>query len=154
MTTESDIQTYVCRLQPDAMLRVSDVGFVSNVPCAEALARLGNALTRGVPHEQVWCVLLNNRFDLLGVVRVSEGGLHGAAMKPSDVLRPALCGGASAFALIHNHPSGDPTPSDADREMTKRVYDAAEVVGLDLVDHVVVTRNDNRWHSMGPQGDL
>lgn len=153
MGTESSIQTYVCRLQPDAVLRVSDVDFVTVVRCTESLARIGTALTRGVPHEQVWCVMLNAKNDLIGVIRLAEGGLHGCALKHSDVLRPVLCAGAAAFALIHNHPSGDPTPSAEDREMTRALNRAADAVGLLFLDHVVVTRNPGQWHSMGCGGD-
>lgn len=148
MKEKKDIQTYVCRLVPDTVLRVADVGFVSNIPSAEQLARIGTALTRGVPHEQVWCVLLNAKHDLIGVIRLAEGGLHGCALRPSDVLRPVLCSDASAFCLIHNHPSGDPTPSEADVEMTRLVKKAAEIVGVYMLDHVVVTRSEFNFHSM------
>jgi DNA repair protein RadC len=150
---EGTIQTYVCRLQPDAVLRVSNVDFTRTVRCAESLARIGTALTRGVPHEQVWCVMLDAKNELIGVIRLAEGGLHGCALRPSDVLRPVLCAGASAFALIHNHPGGDPTPSEADRAMTRSIQDAAVTVGLIFLDHVVVTRNVGKWHSMGASGD-
>lgn len=150
---EGTIQTYVCRLQPDAVLRVSDVGYQTVVHCAETLARIGTALTRGVPHEQVWCVMLDAKNELMGVIRLAEGGLHGCALRPSDVLRPVLCAGASGFCLIHNHPSGDPRPSNADREMTRCIQAAAETVGLYFLDHVVVTRNAGKWHSMGASGD-
>lgn len=148
MSDPIDIQTYVCRLVPDVVLRVADVGFISNVPSAEQLARIGTTLTRGVPHEQVWCVLLNAKNDLLGVIRIGEGGLHGCALRPSDVLRPVLCSDASAFCLIHNHPSGDPTPSQSDLEMTSHLKKAAELVGVHLLDHVVVTRSEFKFHSM------
>ncbi len=150
---EGTIQTYVCRLQPDAVLRVSDVDFLRTVHCAESLARIGTALTRGVPHEQVWCVMIDAKNELIGVIRLAEGGLHGCALRPSDVLRPVLCAGASGFALIHNHPSGDPRPSQDDRKMTRSIHAAAETVGIYFLDHVVVTRNAGKWHSMGPEGD-
>lgn len=151
--TDGKIQTYVCRLQKDRVLRVSDVGGTV-VYDAEAAARIGHALTRKVPHEQVWAVLLSNKHEIWGVVRLGEGGVHGCALKPSDVLRPLLCSGASAFVLIHNHPSGDPSPSDSDREMTAKLYQACRVVGVDLLDHVIVTRDWTRWHAMGPTGEL
>lgn len=148
------IQTYVCRLKRDRVWKVSDVGGVVFVINAHQLARVGHALTVDVPHEQVWCVMVDAKHGFSGAIKVSEGGLHGCALKPSDVLRPVLCAGASGFALIHNHPSGDPTPSQADREMTELLERAAGVVGLSFLDHVVVTRAAGVWHSMGPAGDL
>lgn len=152
--TDGKIQTYVCRLQKDRVLRVSDVGGHSAVHDAEASARVGHALTCKLPHEQVWAILLSNAHEIWGTIRIGEGGLNGCAIRPSDVLRPVLCSGVSAFVLIHNHPSGDPTPSAADREMTAHLYRACEVVGVALLDHVIVTRDFTRWHAMGPTGEL
>ena len=57
---------------------------------------------------------------------------------PRDVLRPALLHSAWGFILVHNHPSGDPSPSDADLRMTRRVREAAEVVGIQFVDHLII----------------
>jgi DNA repair protein RadC len=96
----------------------------------------------------VWLVLLNAKNDVTGVIKVSEGGLHGAALRPSDVFRPVLVAGADGFAMLHNHPSGDPTPSAADVNMTKLIVNGAQAVGLFFVDHVVVTRDVKCFASM------
>ena len=111
-------------------------------------ARIGSALVRGVPHEQVWCLMLNGKNNLLGVVRLAEGGVHGAGRVPSDVLRPVLVAGASAFVLVHNHPSGDPTPSAADVELTRKIYGVCEPMGIYFLDHIVVTQDPNVWRSL------
>lgn len=91
-------------------------------------------------HEEVWLLTLDGRNGLRGAHRVAMGGLHGCALLPRDVLRPALRDGASAMVLLHNHPSGDPTPSLDDLRMTRALADAARVVGVTLLDHVVVAR--------------
>ena len=122
------------------MLRVSDIGGELRISCAEQLARVGAALTRDLAHEQVWLILLSARNEIRGAIRLSEGGVHGTALRPVDVLRPVIVAGETAFALIHNHPSGDPMPSVADVDMTRKLIEAAEVVGLTLIDHVVVVR--------------
>jgi DNA repair protein RadC len=70
--------------------------------------------------------------------RVAEGGLHGCAVDPRDILRAALREAASAFVLVHNHPSGDPAPSDEDISLTNMVARAGAVLGTPLVDHVIV----------------
>jgi DNA repair protein RadC len=57
---------------------------------------------------------------------------------PRDVLRPALVHAAWGFILVHNHPSGDPTPSDADFRMTRRIREAADVIGIKFLDHVII----------------
>ncbi|HET9957312.1 MAG TPA: DNA repair protein RadC [Polyangiaceae bacterium] len=91
-------------------------------------------------HEEVWLLMLDAKNGLRSVRRISQGGSHACALTARDILRPALRDGASAIVLIHNHPSGDPTPSPEDVEMTKNVMAACDVVGLALFDHVVVAR--------------
>jgi DNA repair protein RadC len=91
-------------------------------------------------HEEVWLLTLDGRNGLLGTTRIAQGGLHGCALTARDVLRPALRDGGSAIVVIHNHPSGDPTPSPDDIRMTEALAVACDVVGLELLDHVVVAR--------------
>jgi DNA repair protein RadC len=148
MDEKKTIQRYEVRLRKAGLLRLSDVAGCERVTCADELARVGHRLTCDVPHEQVWIVLLNGKNELRGVVRVAEGGMHGAACTPSDILRPVLLGGASGFGMIHNHPSGDPTPSAADLQLTRTLVEASSTLGLCLVDHVVVTQHPQRWVSM------
>ena len=76
-------------------------------------------------HEEVWLLLLDGSNGLKSTARIAQGGLHGCALTPRDVLRPALRDGASAMVLVHNHPSGDPTPSLEDLEMTHAVASAS-----------------------------
>lgn len=83
-------------------------------------------------------VMLDGRNRVIGMSEVSRGGLHGCAVSARDVLRPAVAGGASAMVLVHNHPSGDPSPSEEDVEFTKRIMAAAAIVGVPLVDHVII----------------
>jgi len=95
----------------------------------------------GLDHEEVWLLSLDGRNGLRAARRVAQGGLHGCALTPRDILRPALRHAASALILLHNHPSGDPTPSDDDVRMTRAVAAACDVVGIPLLDHVVVARS-------------
>ncbi|MCC6668826.1 MAG: DNA repair protein [Polyangiaceae bacterium] len=91
-------------------------------------------------HEEVWLLCLDGRNALKTALRVARGGAHGCALTPKDLLSPALREAASAVVLVHNHPSGDPTPSAEDVQMTRAVSAACEVVGVPLLDHVVVAR--------------
>ncbi|MBE7483781.1 MAG: DNA repair protein [Polyangiaceae bacterium] len=91
-------------------------------------------------HEEVWLLCLDGRNTLKSARRVAQGGAHGCALTPRDVLTPALREAASAIVLVHNHPSGDPTPSPEDVHMTRAVAGACEVVGVPLLDHVVVAK--------------
>ena len=91
-------------------------------------------------HEELWILALDGRNRLRAARRVAMGGLHGMHVGARDPLRFALREGASAFVLVHNHPSGDPTPSDEDVSFTRAIASAAETIGTPLVDHVVVAR--------------
>jgi len=89
-------------------------------------------------HEEVWLLSLDGRNRLKSERCIARGGLHGCALLPHDILRPALRDGASAIILVHNHPSGDPTPSTEDVCMTEAVARGCSVVSLPLLDHVIV----------------
>jgi DNA repair protein RadC len=90
-------------------------------------------------HEELWLLSLDGQSRLRAAVQVAKGGLHGVGTRSPDVLRAALRAAATGFVLIHNHPSGDPTPSLQDVTFTEQVHAAAVVVGVPLIDHVVVT---------------
>lgn len=89
-------------------------------------------------HESVRVILLTTRLTLLRTDEVFRGSLNECTAAPRDLLRKALIHNAHAFILIHNHPSGDPTPSDADRRITRRLREAADATGLLLQDHVII----------------
>jgi DNA repair protein RadC len=91
-------------------------------------------------HEELWVLALDGRHGLRAARRVASGGIHGLHVGARDVLRVALREAASAFVLVHNHPSGDPAPSDEDIAFTRLVCEAASLVGTPLLDHVVVAR--------------
>ncbi len=74
---------------------------------------------------------------------VSVGVLHGSLIHPREVFKAAVAGSAAAIILAHNHPSGDPAPSAQDREVTRRLKAAGELLGVPVLDHVIV----------GPRGD-
>jgi DNA repair protein RadC len=91
-------------------------------------------------HEELWALALDGRHGLRAARRVASGGIHGLHVSPRDALRVVLREAASCFVLVHNHPSGDPTPSDEDRAFTRAACLAATVVGIPMLDHVVVAR--------------
>ena len=87
--------------------------------------------------EHFKCVLLNAKHEVMKVLDVSQGGLDGTAALPRDVFRQAVREGACGVIVCHNHPSGDPEPSRDDLSLTKRLADAAAVLGVSLLDHIV-----------------
>ena len=97
---------------------------------------------------------LDGRSNVRGVRQLARGGRHGLVISPKEVLSAALCEAATAFFLVHNHPSGHPKPSREDLRMTHEVVTAAEVVGVPLCDHVIVTASVDAYYSMFEEGVL
>jgi DNA repair protein RadC len=83
-------------------------------------------------------VLLDARHRVLGEEIVSEGSLTTSIVHPREVFLPAVRESAGAMVLVHNHPSGDPRPSDEDVAVTRRLVHAAELLGIRVLDHVIV----------------
>ncbi|UCE86523.1 MAG: DNA repair protein RadC [Deltaproteobacteria bacterium] len=97
-----------------------------------------HAHLRDVPQERFLVVLLDGRHRVLREVTVSQGTLTASLVHPREVFRPALGEAAAAVVLVHNHPSGDPTPSREDIEVTARLARAGDILGIPVLDHVVV----------------
>jgi DNA repair protein RadC len=107
---------------------------------------------RHVPHERFLVVLLDGRHRVLRQELVSQGTLTASLVHPREVFRPALREAAAALILVHNHPSGDPTPSREDREVTARLRQAGEILGVPVLDHVVVA--ERGYCSLREEGAL
>jgi DNA repair protein RadC len=110
------------------------------LPDCAAVATWARARLAALDHEELWMLALDGRHGLRGARRVASGGIHGMHVGARDVLRTALREAASAFVLVHNHPSGDPTPSNEDIAFTQAVLRASAIVGTPMLDHVVVAR--------------
>jgi DNA repair protein RadC len=115
-------------------------GASPKVPDQRAVVAWARPRLATLDHEELWLLALDGRHGLRAARRVASGGIHGLHVGPRDVLRIALREAASAFVLVHNHPSGDPAPSEEDVAFTRALFHAASVVGAPLLDHVVVAR--------------
>ena len=102
--------------------------------------------------EQCVSVLLNTRYRALGHNLVSVGSVNEALIHPREVFRAAVAMGAYAVIVLHNHPSGDPSPSQADRAITKRLAEAGNILQIRLLDHVIV--GGGRYFSFKEAGVL
>ncbi len=128
------VQKYRPALVKDGILRVSD----KTADSFENAREIFFALLARLPHEEVHLLLLNGRSEVIGTVKIGQGGLHGCALTARDVLGPVIAGGAAAFIMAHNHPSGDPAPSHDDISMTEHIKKCSEMMGIPLVDHIIV----------------
>jgi len=103
------------------------------------------------PVERFGVLLLDTRHRVLKVQVVSVGSLDTAVVHPREVFRPATLAGAAAVVLFHNHPSGDPRPSEDDLLLTERLVRAGSLLGIDVVDHLIL--GDTRYCSIMEGGD-
>jgi len=92
----------------------------------------------GLVQEVFFAIGLDIRNGLIDVVEVGLGSVHAVDVHPREVFRPLLRMAAAAGVLVHNHPTGDPTPSHADIELTRRLRTVGDVIGIPIIDHVVV----------------
>lgn len=99
-----------------------------------------------IPHEELWVVPVDASLRRLDLAIVARGASSSCAATPSDVLGPVIRTRAHGLFLVHNHPSGDPRPSEVDKAFTRRVVDACHLLSLRLEDHIVVA--GGRWTSV------
>jgi DNA repair protein RadC len=156
------------RLRRDQLVRISGVGpaQASRVLAAVELGRRTLTVPRRLrprfqnprqtadyllplygayPVERFGVMLLDTRYRLLTTRLISIGSLDGSTAHPREVFREALLAGAGTVVVFHNHPSGDPTPSRDDIELTKRLRQAGGVVGVPVVDHLILA--DDKYAS-------
>ncbi|MDX2112074.1 MAG: DNA repair protein RadC [Verrucomicrobiota bacterium] len=97
-------------------------------------------LAAGLEVEKFWTICLNRKNRLIKLVEITSGTATGSLAHPREVFREAIRVAASAIIVAHNHPSGDPFPSSQDVKTTRQLRDAAGIIGIDLLDHIIVGR--------------
>lgn len=122
------------------------------ISCPDDLVVLLRSEMETYDREHVMLVCLNVKNQPINVSTVAIGGLSGAGLRVADIYKTALLSNASRIMLAHNHPSGDPTPSRDDIEITKRIREAGDLLGVQLLDHIVV--GDGVYCSMNERGLL
>jgi DNA repair protein RadC len=123
---------------------------------AQIHALLGDEL-RAMHQETLRIVLLDTKLRLLRVESVSTGTLNETTAHPREIFRPAILHAAYGIVVVHNHPSGDPTPSEADRRLTVRLAEASRLLQIALLDHLIIGSADGGrlpWFSFREAGIL
>ena len=105
---------------------------------------------RDEPQEHFKGIFLNTRNEVTKVLSISIGSLDASLISPRELFRSAISLNSASVVVAHNHPSGDPTPSRDDIAVTKRLCQAGELVGIELLDHIIV--GDGRWVSLKERG--
>ena len=88
--------------------------------------------------EYLYLICMNTKNKVIGVFEVSHGNVNSSVLGAREVFQKALLANAVSIILMHNHPSGDPTPSRQDIEVTKKIAEAGNLIGIELLDHIIV----------------
>lgn len=114
--------------------------FTVNNP--QTLVKVIRATIKDKAKEHFKLVLLNTRNRVTGIVPISVGTLNASLVHPREVFKEAIHGNAASVILVHNHPSNDPEPSDEDMRLTRRMIEAGNIMGIEVLDHIIITKND------------
>ena len=109
----------------------------------ELVHTLLGAEMRALSRESLRVILLDAKLQLMRTEEISNGSLNESVAHPREIFRPAFLYAAFAIIVVHNHPSGDPTPSDADHRLTRRLAEAATLLQIRLFDHIIIGSADN-----------
>lgn len=102
--------------------------------------------------EYMYMLCFNNKMILTGVFEISHGNVNSSIVCPREVFQKALLANAVGIIMIHNHPSGDPTPSKEDIKVTKRLEDSGDILGVQLLDHLIIGRPS--YYSLKEKGHM
>jgi len=107
---------------------------------------------RYLDREHFRVVCLSTKNHVLGISAISIGSLNSSMVHPRECFKEAIRRNSNAIILLHNHPSGDPTPSREDIEVTRRLAEGGQILGIEVLDHVII--GDNRYISLKERGIL
>ena len=120
------------------------------VKTPEDVASLVKSRLKGKKKEHFLALLLDTRNQLIKVSEISVGSLDTSVVHPREVFKEAIAASAASVIFVHNHPSGDPEASEDDIKLTKRLAEAGEIVGIDVLDHIII--GDKKYLSLKREG--
>lgn len=125
-------------LEKDYSVNYPELDNMMNSP--ETVAKLAKGFLRmhEETEEHMYMLCLNSKLRLSGIFEISHGNVNSSIVGTREVFQKALLGNAVSIILIHNHPSGDCTPSREDINVTKRLVEAGRIVGVDVLDHIII----------------
>ena len=126
-------------------------GAPPTISCPQHVVTLLGEEMSTLVQEQLRIVLLDSKSRVLGCEVIYQGTIHSIAIRAAEVLRPALLANAPALIVVHNHPSGDPSPSSEDVRATEHLMAAGDLLDIDVLDHVVLGSGD-RYVSLRERG--
>ena len=160
-TTNEDNLRFLCDISIEEFMKIKGIGRVKAIQL-KAIGELAKRISKPInkkrikikntkevaellmselryeKREMAKLIILNNKNIVIRIMNISLGGTNFACISPKEVLTEAVKMGAPKIILVHNHPSGDPKPSKEDFRITDRIYECADIMGIELVDHIVI----------------
>lgn len=138
-------------------LHRAEVPAPSCIKTPDDIAQLLHKEANALQIEKFWVICLNTRHGIIKVAEASSGTATSSLAHPREVFREAIRCSATRVAIAHNHPSGDPTPSSADMQVTRQLKEASKIISIELIDHVIIGRsttdpNGKGWYSFRQSG--
>jgi DNA repair protein RadC len=112
-----------------------------DIKSPEAVVKAIHASIKDKAKEHFKLILLNPRNKIIGISTISIGTLNASLAHPREVFKDAITHSAASVVLAHNHPSGDPDPSEDDMNITKRLIEVGKILGIEVIDHIIVAKN-------------
>jgi DNA repair protein RadC len=113
-----------------------------NIKDPEAVVKAIRASIKDKAKEHFKLILLNPRNKIIGISTISIGTLNASLVYPREVFKDAIMHSAASVVLAHNHPSGDPEPSEDDLKITKKLVDSGKILGIEVLDHIVISKSN------------
>ena len=113
------------------------------VKSPEDVVKTARNMLKGKKKEHFLAICLDTRNHLIKTSTVSIGSLNCSIVHPREVFKDAISSSAASVIFIHNHPSGDPTPSEDDIKMTKRLIEVGEIIGIEVLDHIIICDSEH-----------
>jgi len=117
---------------------------VKKITCAEDVFKLFHTRLKDKKQEHFYMIMLNNMNNIIKEEQITQGALNSAIIDSKEIFKHPLRNSAAKIILVHNHPSGDSSPSQEDRETTEKLIEAGELLGIKVLDHVIIGK-DSWW---------
>lgn len=138
-------------LEKEVSMNYPDLSYIIRSP--EDVVQVGKSFMRihEEPEEYMYMICLNTKNRVIGVFEISHGNVNSSIVGTREVFQKALLANAVSIILMHNHPSGDPSPSKQDIEITRRLSEAGKLIGIEVLDHIII---GDRYTSLKEKGHM
>lgn len=147
---EAKAITIIAALELGRRRRAEDVVELIKITSSKRVFEIMQPIIGELPHEEFWVLFLNNSNKVISKSQLSKGGISGTIVDVRLVFKLALENGATGLILCHNHPSGNLQPSDADRQITKKIKQAGDSLDVKVLDHLIIT--ETKYYSFVDEG--